>query len=304
MRKQPVRQPYTLTAGDLDILHIVHEFHFITCDLLIKLKYSKGTKTTVQTKLKCLYENKYLDRRALPSVRGTKEFIYALSTKSINILKAMGFEGFSRFRPDEFRQFAFPHLDHALSLNSLLIEARLLTRDIPSIYLASMIHDLDLKKTPVRVTVERRLPHGGKREEKISIVPDAWLDFRMVVPDRPKPRRRCISLELDRGTQTNSGEFKKKLLAYYAYALSEEYKAVFATNLCLVAYATTSGDRRRDQMLAWCEQELTQQHLQHEANLYRFAALPRKEYHPQELFCSPIWYIPFESQPTSLLWQV
>ena len=109
-------------------------------------------------------------------------------------------------------------------------------------------------------------------------------------------------VELDRGT-TSIAPFKEKLRAYYFYAISEEYEALFGTQLCIVAYATTAGKDRLKQMVEWCEQELAQQRLEHEANLYRFAALP-EELDPQHVFCTPLWYIPFEDEPVSLLWQV
>src|SRR5205807_2314431 len=118
---------------------------------------------------------------------------------------------------------AFPHLQHVLELNDFLIAASLLPRVVPSISLVEMRHDLDLKKTPVKVTVERRMPYGDRIDEKVTVIPDGWLDFRMVVPDRRKPRRRCIVVELDRGT-SSVAPFKSKLRALYAYAISEDYQ--------------------------------------------------------------------------------
>ena len=297
------QKPFTLTAVDYEILELVRDFHFLTVEQVIKLRrLSVNSKPKVQIKLKSLFENKFLDRRSLPHVgTGNTEYIYALSTKGINLLKEQGFSGFSRFRPDEFRRFAFPHLDHALAVNDFLIAARLLPLSVPAITLFEMRHDLDLKKTPARVTVERRLPYGDRIDEKVTVIPDGWLDFRMAVPDRPKPRRRCIVLELDRGT-TSIAPFKQKLRAYYGYAISEEYQDLFGTNLCMVAYATTAGLQRLKQMLEWCETELIQQRLEHEANLYRFACLP-EELEPKRLFCEEVWYKPFETEPVSLLWQ-
>jgi len=214
---------FPLTGVDYEILQLVRDFHFLTVEQVIRLRsLSINSKPKVQIRLKSLFDNKYLDRRSLPHVGvGNAEFIYALSTKGMNLLKELGYSGFSRFRPDEFRRFAFPHLDHALAVNDFLIAARLLPDSIPQITLSEMRHDLDLKKTPVRVIVERRLPYGDRVDEKITVIPDGWLDFRMEVSGRPKPRRRCIVLELDRGT-TSIAPFKQKLRAYYGYALSEE----------------------------------------------------------------------------------
>jgi len=303
--KQLGKKPYTLTAVDVEILHLVRTYHFLTVEQVVTLRrLSVNSKPMIQTKLKKLYEQKYLDRRSLPHLgTGNTAFIYALSTKAINLLKDMGFSGFSRFRPDEFRTFAFPHLEHALSLNDFLIAAKLLERSVPSLSLVDMRHDLDLKKTPVKVTVERRLPYGDRIDEKVTVIPDGWLDFRQRIEGQAKRKRRCIVVELDRGT-TSIAPFKEKLRAYYYYAISEEYEALFGTQLCMVAYATTAGTDRLKQMVEWCEQELEQQRLEHEAHLYRFASLPSGDYDPQNIFCTPLWYIPFEDEPVSLLWQV
>lgn len=123
----------------------------------------------------------------------------------------------------------------------------------------------------------------------------------MVVPGHDKPRRRCIVVDLDRGT-TSVAPFKEKLRALYGYAISEEYQELFGTDLCMVAYATTAGKQRLYQMIEWCEQELEQQRLEHDANLYRFTALP-EEITPLTLFCEEVWYKAFESEPVSLLWK-
>lgn len=55
------------------------------------------------------------------------------------------------------------------SLNDFLIAVRLLHRTVPAISLVETRHDLDLKKTPVRVTVERPLLYGDRTDEKITV---------------------------------------------------------------------------------------------------------------------------------------
>ncbi len=304
--KQPSGQgakkaPSQLTGVDVDILQLVHEYHFLTAEQIVTLRYSKNSLPTAQIRLKSLYENNYLERRHLPHTgTGNTEYLYHLSTKGQRYLESAGITGFSRVRKSEIENMEFPHLKHVLSLNDFLIAARLLPRSVPSIFLVEMRHDLDLKKTPERVTVERRMPYGDRIDEKVTVIPDGWLDFRMAVADRPKPRRRCIVVELDRGT-TSVAPFKQKLRALYFYAISEDYQELFGTDLCMVAYATTAGKARMAQMIEWCEQELEQQRLEHEANLYRFTALP-DELDPKELFCEEVWYKPFENEPVSLLW--
>ncbi len=309
--KSQQKKHYTLTSVDYEILQLVREYHFITAEQLVRLRYSKNSLPTAQIRLQTLSGNNpkipcsnYLDRRHMPHIgTGNTDYIYYLSTKGQHELQDTGMIGFSRVRKSEIEEMKFPHLQHVLSLNDFLIAARLLPHAVPTISLIETRHDLDLKKTPVRVNVERRLPYGDRIHERITVIPDAWLDFRMVVPDRPKPRRRCIVVELDRGT-TSISPLKQSFLARYGYAISEEYQELFGTDLCMVAYATTAGIQRLQQMIEWCEQELEQQRLEHEANLYRFTSIPDGELEPKHVFCDEVWYKPFESEPVSLLWNV
>ena len=297
--KTKQKKPYQLTAVDYEILQRVREYHFLTAEQIVTLRYSKNSLPTAQIRLKALSDAKYLERRKLPSIEpGNTEYIYFLSTKGQHELEAAGMTGFSRVRKSEIEEMKFPHLQHVLSLNDFLIAARLLSKEVPYISLVEMRHDLDLKKTPVKVTVERRMPYGDRIDEKITVIPDAWLDFRMDVLHL----RRCIVVELDRGT-ISIAPFKQKLRSLFAYAISAEYQELFGTDLCLVAYATTAGKQRLQQMIEWCEQELEQQRLEHEANLYRFTALP-ENIDPLTLFCTPVWYKPFEEKPVPLLWPV
>ena len=234
---------------------------------------------------------------------GNLHYIYYLSTPGQNYLKEQGMSDFSRVRKSDIEHMKYPHLEHVLSVNDFLIAAKLLPRFVPQITLASMFHDLELKKEPVKVTVDRRMPGGERVDEKVTIIPDGWLDFRYSMDNTSKPKRRCIVLELDRGT-TSMTPFKQKIRAYYSYAISEDYEALFGTQLIMVAYATTAGEARRKQMQEWCEQELKQQRLEHEANLFRFTALPEGELDPKQVFCEPGWYKPYEDEPVSLLWKL
>ncbi len=318
--KEPTRKAkktvYEPTPLDYHLLQYVREYHFLTAWQLVKIHFSDGSLTRAQTKLKTLYEHGYLDRRVLPHIgTGQPTYIYALATKGINELKEQGFSSFSRYRPDRLQHYKYPHLEHVLSLNDVLIAARRLHRLAPDITLEAMQHDLDLKRTPVKVSYVRRLPDGDKEDEITTIIPDAWLDFRLHLANTDKKRRKCIVLELDRGSETNMAEFKRKIRAYVHYASEGgAYQAMFGVKSITVAYITTAGENRLRTIRAWCEQELKEQKLEYEAPLFRFAALPylpqseTKKTLPLEvdakrLFLADISYIPYSPAPSCLLWK-
>ncbi len=309
--KPAKQQPYIPSPLDYQILQYVRAYHFLTVWQLVKLHYSDGSLTRARVLLLRLHETGYLDRRALPHVGlGQPTYIYALATKGINYLRDQGFSAFSRYRPNELQHFKYPHLEHVLHLNDFLIAARNLSKIAPDIALEEMRHDLDLKRTPAKVAYVRRLPDGDKVDEKLNLVPDGWLDFRLSLANSPKRRRKCIVVELDRGSETNVAEFKKKIRAYVHYAYpGGPYETMFGTQAITVAFATTAGENRLKTMLLWCEQELKEQRLQYDASLFRFTALPKEELNPEtgldakRLFLSDVWSVPFADDPVCLLWK-
>jgi hypothetical protein len=314
--KKPKEKPYEVTPLDYQILLYVREYHFLTAWQLVKLHYSNGSLTRARVLLLRLYDAGYLDRRALPHVgAGQPTYIYALGTKGINYLKEQGYTSFSRYRPNELQQFKYPHLEHVLSLNDVLIAARRLQKVASDISLEEMRHDLDLKRSPAKVEYVRRLPGGDREDERITIIPDGWLDFRLQLANSPKKRRKCIVLELDRGSETNMAEFKKKIRAYVYYAYpGGPYEQMFGTQTITVAYLTTAGENRLRMIKLWCEQELREQRLEHEAGLFRFSALPYEidpdtkamklqDIDSKRLYLSEVWFTPFEPAPGVLLWK-
>lgn len=303
--KQAKKTVYEPTPLDYHILQYVREYHFLTALQLVKIHYSDGSLTRARVKLLRLYEAGYLDRRALPHVGvGQPTYIYALATKGMNYLKDQGFSSFSRYRPNELQHFKYPHLEHVLSVNDVLIAARRLHKVAPDITLEKWQHDLDLKKSPAKVTYVRRLADGDKVDEVTKIIPDGWLYFTLQLANTPKKRLRCVVLELDRGSETDVAEFKRRIRAYVHYAAEGGvYQQTFGVKSIMVAYATTAGEKRLRSMKLWCEQELKEQRLDYEAPLFRFTALAQGEIDPKQLFLSDVWYKPYETQPSTLLWK-
>src|SRR5258708_330420 len=240
---------YEPTPVDLQILLYFKDYHYLTPWQLTRLHYSDGSFTRAQTKLQTLAgENKqvpckpYLARRTLPHLGiGNTTYIYALSTEGQNYLKAQGIAGFNRFRRDEFEQKKFRHLEHSLAVTDVLIAASGLQTVAPDIRLAAMQHDLDLKRTARIFTHDRRNRDGSIGDERAKIMPDAWMDFRLKLVNAQKERRRCIVLELDRGTEYDQEEFRKKLRDYVHYALppadesESPYAELFGTPYIIVA---------------------------------------------------------------------
>lgn len=144
------------------------------------------------------------------------------------------------------------------------------------------------------------------------------LDFRLQLANSEKKERRRILLpEIDRGTETNIDEFKKKIRAYVHYAAPDgAFEQRFGrVNKRVVWIVTKGGENRLTTIRKWCEDELMEQDLAHEFNLFRFTRVDhvvdsdtgkvreQLAVDPKDLFLSPGAYRPFQEEPDTLLWK-
>jgi len=296
-----MRTKVSLTKTDSEILQVVQQYHFLTASQLTRLRYSPGSLTTVQTRLKALAEAGYFLRRYLPyTAVGHPEYLYTLSTTGKHAI-AEEEDGLTRVRKSEIKDMSYFHLSHVMQLGDILIAAALLTRSIPELYLKTVMHDLDLKKMPIQVSYECYLPTGKRGKETATVIPDAWVDWRYTSGAGGKEKRRVFCIELDRGS-IDQNRMKKKFRAYCEVAVSDAYIRTFGTDLCQVVYVCLTP-ARRDQLLSFLEEELTLQGLEEESNLFRVGC-PETLENGKDIFLSPCFLRPYDEKHFSLLWQV
>jgi len=267
---------HILTAVDYDILKLTHEYHFLTVSQVTRLRYSSGSETTCQDRLKRLFNAGVLDRVQLPHVgTGNTEYLYTLSTKGRKELQPFGISNFTRYRPAETHTLKLPHFQHLRTLNDFLIAARLLCRSHPDITLVSMLHDLDMKRTPMRVTLDR---------QELKIVPDGFLDFRLSIAGRLYAMP--VWVEIDRGTEWgNTLKLKLQKIIYAVQSLA--FADLFGVSSVTVAIATIHQNRV-DLMRSFMRDELQRLGLLHLSNVFLFTPLP-EEVEPLTLFTAPVW---------------
>src|SRR6266536_6601400 len=93
---------HILTAVDYEILKLTHEYHYLTVSQVTRLRYSSGSETTCQDRLKKLFNAGVLDRVQLPHLgTGNTEYLYTLSTKGYRELQPFGYAPFPRYRPSD-----------------------------------------------------------------------------------------------------------------------------------------------------------------------------------------------------------
>jgi hypothetical protein len=212
-------------------------------------------------------------------------FVYFLSRSGLNFLRAHDVEVDVRYRPSEEQVHSYMHLAHTLSVNDVLIAAELLCRQSSDLALEAVLHERVLKRRPVHVEVGTG--------ERIGVIPDGWLDFRLAGKSQT-----CVALELDRGT-VEQKQWRRKVRGLVAWAKGP-YQAQFQTTSLTVAVVATPGPKRVRELVNWTEAELGQLGRQ-EAELFRFTGLSPDVVEPAELFLAPRWCTAFGYEAVPLL---
>jgi Replication-relaxation len=303
------QKQHVLTPVDTEILQAVWFHHFITAEQLLRFRErSINGLAKMQEKLKLLSEQKYLDRFSQPRYQshGSLPFVYLLASKGIKYLSdTLGIDSHVYYRPsDNFKRSPLD-VPHDLALNELLIAARHLEKFEPRVRLSEALHEWMLRQETYQVTLYRTQQHIP---ETVRFTPDGFLDFRITVGNQTQ--QACILLELDMNTHQKP-RFQKKIASYVAFINEGLYEQRFHTTSVVIAFVTPTGDKRAHQMKLWCEEQLastpvyrsSQQptNYRDDATLFLFGSVPPGGLHPPDVFLSPIWYAPFDTQPQSLL---
>lgn len=282
-----VTKSVQLNPSDDSLLHAAFRFYYLSSRQACRLFYSSGSLTYVQTKLKTLNDVGLLQRIWLPrpSPHGSAPSVYTLARKGLNYLRAQGVDVARRYRPSEQNDRSYLFLAHTLAVNDVLISAELLSRHVPEVQLAHMLHERDLKRAPLQVQ-----DNDGR---SITVVPDGWLDFRV-----NGSFQACLALELDRGTEEQKA-WRRKVRGLLGFA-SGPYQEVFKTRSLTIAVVTTTGDHRLLQLIRWTESELALLKEESQGDLFVFTGVA-PESTPADLFTARRWYQPFGEQPVALL---
>lgn len=269
---------FEVKPSHIAILKSLYTYYYLTAKQVCRLHYSPGSFTLVEKLLKELRDNEYVQWDFLPVKRrfGSSPAYYMLAKRGISYLRKLGFDVGILPYPSEKRELKSLFIPHTISVNDVLIAANLLPRGVSAYSLAKMRHELFLKRTM-----------------KGSVVPDGWLDFRY------GNEQICFWLEVDRGTE-DVRVFRQKIKAMLTFA-KMQYQEMFQTPSITIIFATTAGEPRYKHMLSWTEQTLTEMQQTHEADLFRFAAIPEGEVNPSWLFFEPLWTPPFADTPLPLL---
>lgn len=289
--RRAVRGGIVLGVAEHTILRVLARYQYLTAQQIRRLAYAAGSLTYVQMKLKRLSETGYLERLFLPrpSRTGSAPTIYCPTRKTLALLERQGIEVPRRIRSSEVRAHAYLFLAHTLAVNDVLVAAELLCRDQPQLELASLCHELALKRQPLQVT----LGDGSS----VGVIPDGWLDIR--IHELSREYQSCFALEVDRGS-VEQRAWRRKVRALLAWSRGPYVKAFGTTSLTVMVVATPGGRRCRE-LMRWTEAELHTLGAQGESDLFRFTGQSATTLQPVEFFLTPQWHRLFDPRPLRLI---
>ncbi len=287
------RIPDVLTPVDTALIATVYRYYFVTIEQVTRALYKPGSYSTVKNRLASLEKRGYLLSLYYPTVKkGNSPKIYSIAREGLNVLKEQEYDVPARFHPSEQKEKTYFFLHHTLSVNDVLIACANMEKSFPQIKLARMIHErwlrLEPEKYPIGIFSE-----DGKllREEIFTLIPDAFVEFH--IEQGTRRYRSCILFEVDRDT-TEAKRFKKKIRAYITYLKTGRFTKKYKARSVTIAYATTGGKARVEQMQEWTREELSKTHEGREfGNTFVFAALP-KVFDSEWLLLSDVWVFAFQ----------
>jgi len=279
-----------LLRGSSEIPIGLYHLHIAKAEQLCRLHYSPKSIKLIKARLRMLAIHHYVQEDWTPTRLYRSPYCYVLGSKGVEHLQEIGVDVNDSFRSSKEVGKHYLFIQHALELNDILIAAALLRQVAPNYYLDSFIHERALRRKPYKVTWQG---------ERFSLIPDAFLDFRMMLPDGGY-RRMPILLEHDRGSEQQR-YFRRRIRAYLTLLKSEAYKDLLGVKSITIAFTTFVGAKRLAQMREWTRQELAVTNESKAIGLtFCFSSLTQP-LDPYRLWLEPCWHTLLNEQPIPLL---
>ena len=204
-----------LTARDVSIILSVYENRFLKRDQIQRLHFVDVSRIACNTRIRTLYEHKFLDRLVKPVAIGTHQLIYALDKRGADVVAATLEIDRRKVRWNRANnRVEFFFLEHTLGVSEF--------RVCFEVALAEKSEELLFYQRGDRSHL-RRISVTGARKKYFVVAPDAFFGIQT-------GRGKCIFfLEVDLGTETLS-RFAEKVTAYKRYWKSRQYTEEYGFN--------------------------------------------------------------------------
>lgn len=269
-------QSLRLKSRDLDILHAIHTYRFLTTPQIMQL-FFRSLKHAYKRLYK-LYHHRLVNRHFLGI------YLDKMNTRMVYVLDELGAELLRTERGLNIRWYksitskplTTLFLRHALEVNDVRIAVEQACQQ-QGIELLKWVSEYDLKSDYDRVTTADEVSR--------AVIPDGYCALKT------KQGITHLFWEVDRGTE-RSEIFKRKILAYLAYAKSDLALKRFGTQQFRVLTVTKTPQRAENLRIAT---EKVQ-------GKSRFWFATRSDITPEEVLNEPIWQVAGRGERTALLY--
>lgn len=296
-------KPLSLSRGVLDkiLKDALAPYYLLTAKQITRLLYPTaklGMYTTIKQRLARLTRAEFLTVAHLPTAEGVRPFVYCLGYNGRKLLKNDGYTTTTFFEKTDLKTRSYGWFMHLLETNDFLIQAAILEKSDPAVFLFDWQHDFAIAANSIATSDQT-----GKR---VEIKPDGFLDFRSTNTreSEQKTKRFCFLVELDRGTERDE-KFRQKIRNYLTAHEQEKLTTHFRTKQLTIIFPTTAGARRVEKMRYLTRLELGDTKEDSYRNqMFKFAAVPPLMQQPQDsktLFCTPAWLAPYGTKEAALI---
>lgn len=257
-----MRKPFVFNEKDREILRSFLTFPYLTSRQVTSLHYSKGSASYVEMRLPWLVAEGYLHRTEDRLTR-YYPYLYSLALRGIRVL-----EDKPIFYPLPYKRVHPIQYPHLLLTNEVLISSLKLRRVCEGIMIYSAQHDFALKYLLTTAIPDARVVIGR------------GTDFFPI----------CFEIHIT----TGEAKFKRKIKAILE-SVRGEYFDVFKTRAVTWSFLTPL-EEELPKMILWTQEELLRLGEEREADLFRFALIPKSDIDPLILFTKPMHRIPFSQK--------
>src|SRR5579859_5807843 len=142
----------------------LYHLQVATAEQLCLLHYARGSLKAVKARLKTLVEGEFVQADTVPTKRVRAPYYYALGPQGVKHLAQQGYDTASTWRASKEVEKSGLFVEHTLELGDVLISAAQVTT-VSDCRLHRFTHERVLKRTPFKAG-------------DVTLIPDAFLDFR------------------------------------------------------------------------------------------------------------------------------
>lgn len=280
-KRERLERQLTIQGLNAEILKSLSWLHYANAKQLTRLHLKVGSLTYMRDKLHTLALPEQNFLKVFPLFVGLQQnvLIYTLGGRGMNYLKETGQVEKNRyFRPSEVARSPF-FLPHTLAVNDFMIALQLVINNDANLHLIERKHEIDIKREQRKLSVKVTFPWLVGQDvidQEMYIYPDAVFALEYRTEGTEDAKKYFLWLEIDRNTETNISDYRKRIRAIIQYVKSGDFEKLYGFKRPTIGYLVTEGGQARVNFLhAHAMKEIASTNeVKSYAQMFRFAPAP------------------------------